>query len=44
VAPDWDDNLDRTLGELGVKNGGFLTITDEEEEYGPLALALCPLP
>jgi len=42
--PDWDDNDDRTLESLGVTRGKFLTIVDEEEEWGTIAVALCELP
>ncbi|KAH0826391.1 repeat in ubiquitin-activating protein-domain-containing protein [Lanmaoa asiatica] len=42
--PDWDDNDDRTLESLGVTRGKFLTIVDEEGEWGTIAVALCELP
>ncbi|KIJ64071.1 hypothetical protein HYDPIDRAFT_91418 [Hydnomerulius pinastri MD-312] len=42
--PDWDDNLERTLESLSVTRGKFLTIVDEEGEWGTLAVALCVLP
>ncbi|KAF8418651.1 hypothetical protein L210DRAFT_3578816 [Boletus edulis BED1] len=42
--PDWDDNDDRTLESLGVMRGKFLTIVDEEGEWGTIAVALCELP
>ncbi|KAG9311178.1 hypothetical protein JVU11DRAFT_8248 [Chiua virens] len=42
--PDWDDNNDRTLESLGVTRGKFLTIVDEEGEWGTIAVALCELP
>ncbi|KAG8221773.1 hypothetical protein J3R82DRAFT_2087 [Butyriboletus roseoflavus] len=42
--PDWDDNDDRTLESLSVTRGKFLTIVDEEGEWGTIAVALCELP
>ena len=42
--PDWDDNDDRTLESLGVTRGKFLTIVDEEGEWGTIAVGLCELP
>lgn len=42
--PDWDDNLDRTLESLNVTRGKFLTIVDEEGEWGNIAVALSVLP
>lgn len=42
--PDWDDNLDRTLESLNVTRGKFLTIMDDEGEWGTLAIALSGLP
>lgn len=41
--PDFDDNLDKTLESLGVSRGKFLTIVDEEGEWGNLSIALCDL-
>jgi ubiquitin-like 1-activating enzyme E1 B len=42
--PDWDDNLERTLESLNVGRGMFLTIVDEEEEWGTIVVALSVLP
>ncbi|KAI6026545.1 hypothetical protein BKA83DRAFT_4462912 [Pisolithus microcarpus] len=42
--PDWDDNLERTLESLNVTRGKFLTIVDEEGEWGDIAVALSVLP
>jgi ubiquitin-like 1-activating enzyme E1 B len=42
--PDWDDNLERTLESLNVGRGKFLTIVDEEEEWGTIVVALSILP
>lgn len=42
--PDFDDNLDRTLSSLGVTRGKFLTIVDENEEWGTVAAAIGQLP
>jgi ubiquitin-like 1-activating enzyme E1 B len=41
--PDWDDNHERTLESLGVTQGKFLTIVDEDDELATLALAISPL-
>ena len=43
-GPDWDDNLDRTLESLNVTRGKFLTIVDEDGEWGTIAVALSVLP
>ncbi|KAI6038560.1 hypothetical protein EDC04DRAFT_1953498 [Pisolithus marmoratus] len=42
--PDWDDNLEHTLESLNVTRGKFLTIVDEEGEWGDIAVALSVLP
>lgn len=42
--PDWDDNLDRTLESLNITRGKFLTIVDEDGEWGTIAVALSVLP
>ena len=42
--PDWDDNDDRTLESLSVTRGKFLTIVDEDGEWGTIAVGLCKLP
>jgi ubiquitin-like 1-activating enzyme E1 B len=42
--PDWDDNLERTLESLNVGRGKFLTIVDEDEEWGTIVVALSILP
>jgi ubiquitin-like 1-activating enzyme E1 B len=42
--PDWDDNLERTLESLNVRRGMFLTIVDEDEEWGTIVVALSLLP
>ncbi|KAG5636460.1 hypothetical protein H0H81_007967 [Sphagnurus paluster] len=42
--PDWDDNLDRTLESLNVTRGKFLTIVDEEGEWGAISVGLSLLP
>ena len=34
--PDFDDNLDRTLADLGLDNESFLTVMDERDDH-PLA-------
>lgn len=42
--PDWDDNNERTLESLNVTRGKFLTIVDEEDEWGTIAVGLGVLP
>jgi ubiquitin-like 1-activating enzyme E1 B len=42
--PDFDDNLDRTLESLNVRNGKFLSIADEDGELETITLAICALP
>ncbi|KAG6853168.1 hypothetical protein C0991_006418 [Blastosporella zonata] len=42
--PDWDDNLERTLESLNVSRGKFLTIVDEEGEWGTISVGLSVLP
>ncbi|KAG6820463.1 hypothetical protein H0H93_000217 [Arthromyces matolae] len=42
--PDWDDNLERTLESLNVTRGKFLTIVDEEGEWGTISIGLSILP
>jgi ubiquitin-like 1-activating enzyme E1 B len=42
--PDFDDNLDRTLESLSVTKGTFLSIADEDGEFGTISLAICSLP
>lgn len=42
--PDWDDNLERTLESLNVTRGKFLTIVDEDGEWGSIAVGLGVLP
>jgi ubiquitin-like 1-activating enzyme E1 B len=42
--PDWDDNNERTLESLHVTRGKFLTIVDEEGEWGTIAVGLSVLP
>lgn len=38
--PDWDDNLSRTLDDLSCGAGKFMTLTDEDEKYGNVCLAI----
>lgn len=38
--PDLEDNLPKKLVDLGVKDGGFITIVDEEEEEPRVNLEL----
>lgn len=42
--PDWDDNNERTLESLNVTRGKFLTIVDEDGEWGTISVNLCSLP
>lgn len=42
--PDWDDNMNRTLESLSVTQGKFLTIVDEEGEWGTISVSICLLP
>ncbi|KAH7908705.1 hypothetical protein BJ138DRAFT_1103289 [Hygrophoropsis aurantiaca] len=42
--PDWDDNNDRTLESLNVTRGKFVSIVDEEGEWGTIAVAIGVLP
>jgi ubiquitin-like 1-activating enzyme E1 B len=44
LDPDFDDNTDRTLESLGVTRGKFLTIVDEDGEYGTISVAVGLLP
>jgi len=41
--PDWEDNMDRTLENLGVGRGKLVTIVDEEQ-VGTVAVGLAALP
>lgn len=42
--PDFNDNLNRTLDDLGCGQGKFITIVDEDGEWGTLAVAVGLLP
>jgi ubiquitin-like 1-activating enzyme E1 B len=42
--PDFDDNMDKTLSEIGVERGSFVTLVDEDGDYGNLSLAIAALP
>ena len=42
--PDFEDNLDRTLADLNCGRGKFITIVDEDGEYGTINVAICLLP
>lgn len=44
IDPDCDDNHERTLESLNVGRGMFLTIVDEDEEWGTIVVALSVLP
>jgi ubiquitin-like 1-activating enzyme E1 B len=38
--PDFDDNLSRTLADLGVVRGKMLTVTDEDEKFANVVFAI----
>ncbi len=38
--PDLDDNLEKKLGELGIKSDSFLTVVDDDEENPRVNLSL----
>ncbi|KAF9511239.1 hypothetical protein BS47DRAFT_1346954 [Hydnum rufescens UP504] len=42
--PDWDENLHRTLADLGCGKGKFITLVDEDEVVGNVALAISESP
>jgi ubiquitin-like 1-activating enzyme E1 B len=41
--PDFDKNFDRTLADLSCGRGKFVTIVDEDGEYGTINVAICLL-
>lgn len=44
MEPDWDDNAERTLASLDCGRGKFITIVDDEDEWGTVAVAVGVLP
>lgn len=42
--PDFDDNLESTLESLEVTHGKFITVVDEDEEWGTLVISIGSLP
>jgi ubiquitin-like 1-activating enzyme E1 B len=42
--PDFEDNLEKTLAELGCDQGKFISIVDEEDRWNTLTVAICLLP
>jgi ubiquitin-like 1-activating enzyme E1 B len=44
AEPEFEDNLGRTLEDMGVRRGMFLTIVDEDDVYANLAVAIGSLP
>lgn len=42
--PDWDENNERTLESLNVTRGKFLSIVDEDGEWGTIQVAIGALP
>ncbi len=41
---DWDDNLERTLESMNVTQNKFLSIVDEDGEYGTIQVGIGALP
>jgi ubiquitin-like 1-activating enzyme E1 B len=41
--PDFDDNLERTLGDLNIERGKIITARDEDEKYRPVQFCLSAL-
>jgi len=41
--PDFDDNHEKTLGELGIKDGEMITLSDEDSKMRSINLILQPL-
>ena len=41
--PDFDDNYEKTLEELGVERGKMLTVRDEDEVYRPVHFCICEM-
>ncbi|ORY33137.1 hypothetical protein BCR39DRAFT_557327 [Naematelia encephala] len=39
--PDFEDNYEKTLAELGIERGKMLTILDEDEKYRPIHFCIC---
>lgn len=39
--PEFDDNLEKTLLELGCGQGKFISIVDEDERWSTLTVAIC---
>ena len=39
--PDFDDNHERTLADLGVERGKMLTVLDEDEKFRPVHFCIC---
>lgn len=42
--PDWDDNMERTLDDLNVTRGKFLSVVDEDGEYETIQVGIGALP
>jgi len=42
--PDFDDNLEKTLEELGIGRGDWLTVVDDEKEKSTLTICILLLP
>ncbi|WVQ93111.1 hypothetical protein IAU59_000175 [Kwoniella sp. CBS 9459] len=39
--PDFDDNHERTLGDLDIKRGKMLTVRDEDGKWRPIHFCIC---
>ncbi|KAL7425104.1 E1 ubiquitin-activating protein uba2 [Cryptotrichosporon argae] len=39
--PDFDDNYERTLKDMGIERGKMLTVIDEDNVYRPIHFCLC---
>lgn len=41
--PDFDDNYEKTLADLGIDRGKIITVRDEDEKYRPIQFCLTAL-
>ena len=41
--PDFDDNYEKTLADLGIERGKIITVRDEDEKYRPIQFCLTAL-
>lgn len=42
--PDFEDNMEKTLSDLGCERGKFVSIVDEDNRWETLTVAICLLP